>query len=556
MSDQRQSEEAMESLESAIKPFDLPDLPGDVFVLIVEELEAWDISRCQMVSRAWLKVFSVPEFLRTSIKKYPQAREARQLISNGLLAASDQQSNARWRTMFNKIACRYFHLTNGKPRRIQKLKTAVPERLRLLYWFPVSCWEYHESQPGGRLYHSNPLEHWESHETHPGQQTYLFRHTFWSYDDGLLVFVPAQPYTWQYDGSKMPVQSPSSIFPIMVLDLESQRAFPVPFDINDRVVRNLRLKNQTLIVEWAEKDPYHALNDSEDVHRHFVSCYDVKLESTPSDATAFRWSVVFRSEWKLHFLGLPLNHRDRFFSTHTKDHYAVYLWQPNRSMYTGDEEQPIECLLIWDIAHPRQYMPSSDPGGKDQPADDHCGPHIVSRFDYRLLQHYSIRQQSSPSLIKFSLNSEQHSITVRENACVAGQGYFDPAERLWCARTTTILFVGEGPHIQREWDGNLPPYRGNCSMETCDILQPEIWFLGIMDVVDEEAEVRFSLSESVFTGRDVQNTAFVRIRALGRMATLDESTTRQIASMGRIAGDERFLVGQNDSQEIVVLHFD
>jgi len=224
-------------------------------------------------------------------------------------------------------------------------------------------------------------------------------------------------------------------------------------------------------------------------------------------------------------------------------------------MYPRDQEQPIEPLLIWEIAQPRRYMPSLDPGGKYHPEDTQVGPHVVARFDYRLLEHYGIRQQSSPSLIKFSLDSEQHTITVHENACTTGQGYFDPAERGWCTRTTKILFRAEGPHLQRESNGKLPPYRGSCSMETSEVLYLEPWFRGIMDVVDEKADVRFSLLESVFTGKDAHNTAFVRVRALQRMATLDEATTRQIAHMGKIAGDERFLVGQNDSQEIVILRF-
>jgi len=548
--------ESMKRLKINARSPSLPELPGDVFVLIIEHLEAWDIVRCQMVSTAWAKAFSDPEFLRINIQNYPHANEFRHSISKSRLTPSARESDLPWRTTFNKIACRYFHLTHGRPRTIEKYKTATPERLQLAHWFPVSCWDYHESQPGRRLYHLNPLEPYENHETRPGEQIYLFRQAFWSYDDGLLVFVPAKPFSFDYDAAEVPMLSPSSDFPIMMLDVESRRGAQVPFDIKERVVRNLRLSDRTLIIEWAEKDPYHALNDSEYVHRHFASCYDIKPKPDVTDATACRWTVTFRSEWKLHFLGLPLNHKDRFFSTHTKGHYAVYLWQPNRSMYTGDEEQPIECLLIWDITQPRQYMPSLDPGGKDLPVTVNSGPHIVSRFDYRLLQHYCIRQQSSPSLMKFTLNGEQHTITIRENACIAGQGYFDPAERLWCARTTTILFRGKGPHLQREWDGNLPPYRGNCSMETSDVLDSERWFLGIMDVVDEKADVRFSLVESVFTGRDVQNTAVLRIRALGKLTTLDESTTRQVAYMGKIAGDERVLVGQNDSQEVVILRFD
>jgi hypothetical protein len=555
MTAQGQIVKAMERVRINTASTSLVDLPGDVFAMIVENLEAWDIVRCQMVSSAWLKAFSAPEFLRINLKRYLPARDVCLLIPNTLQPISAQESYALWKTTFSKIACRYFHLTHAKPRTIQKHKTAVPEKPQLADWFPVSCWEYHESQPGGRLHYQKSLESGENPYGSPRVQPYLFNHAFWSYEDGLLVFVPKQPCSFIYDAAEVPVHSPSTNLAIIILDLESQHGVQVPFDVDNRVVRNLRLKDRTLIIEWAEKAPYHALNDSEFVHRHFATCYDVKPQPASSSATACGWTIVFRSEWKIHFLGLPLNQRDRFFSTHTKDHYALYLWQPNRSMYTGDEEQPIECLLIWEIAQPREYMPSLDPGGKYHPEDSQVGPHMVARFDYRLLEHYGIRQQSSPSLIKFSLDSERHSITIYENACTTGQGYFDPAEQWWRARTTNILFRAEGPHLQRECNGKLPPYRGNCSMETSDVPYLEPWFRAIMDVVDEKANVRFSLLESVFTGKDVHNTAFIRICALERVATLDEATTRQIAHMGKIAGDERFLVGQNDKQDIVILRF-
>lgn len=556
MKGQDQAEVAMKKLKIASESTSVPGLPADVFVLIIEHLEVWDIVRCQMVSTAWFKAFSKPEFLRILLRKYLHVREARHLISNGLLAPLANGSDLRWRETFNKVACRYFHLTHGRPRTIQKYKTAIPSQMRLGHWFPVSAWVYHESQPGGRLAHLTPPDPYESHKLCLGERGYLFRNAFWSYEDGLLVFVPAQPVNVGHHTDQMLRESASATFVFVMLDLESRRGLQVPFDINGKVVRNLRLKERTLIIEWAEKDPYHALNNSEYVHRHFASCYDIKPQTNVDGEIAGRWTITFRSEWKLHFLGLPLNHQDRFFSAHTKDHYAVYFWQPNRSMYTGDEEQPIECLIIWEIAQPRRYLPSMDPGGKHKPGNVRGGPLIVFRFDYRSLQHYGIRQGSSPSLIKFLLDSAQHTITFRENVCIAGQGYFDPAERLWCARTTTILFRGEGPHLRREWDGNLPAYRGNCSMETSDVPEPDARFLSIMDVVDDKAPVRFSLAETVFTGRDAQNMAFVRIRALESMATLDESTTKQIAHIGKIAGDERFLIGQNDSHEIVVLRFD
>ena len=93
-------------------------------------------------------------------------------------------------------------------------------------------------------------------------------------------------------------------------------------------------------------------------------------------------------------------------------------------------------------------------------------------------------------------------------------------------------------------------------METADVQEPEMWFLGIMDVVDDVADVRLSLIETVFTGQVMENKKMIRMEALNREpVVLDDAPAREVSHMGRIAGDERFLVGQNASQEVVVLKF-
>ena len=93
-------------------------------------------------------------------------------------------------------------------------------------------------------------------------------------------------------------------------------------------------------------------------------------------------------------------------------------------------------------------------------------------------------------------------------------------------------------------------------MESADVLEPEKWFLGVMDVLDNAAGVRFSLVETVFTGQYFENKKMIRIESLGlRPVVLEDELARETCHMGRIAGDERFLVGQNSSQEIVVLKF-
>ncbi|KIX96734.1 uncharacterized protein Z520_07453 [Fonsecaea multimorphosa CBS 102226] len=533
----------------------LPDLPEDVFLLVLTHLSAWDVVSCQRVSRSWRTAFSRDEYIRFVLQSYPRAREVRSLPPGALHLHSPcqpQSSQLDWKGILGKVASRYHHLAQGTARVVDRYPMAPVEQLG--DWFPVGQWDYHESQPGGRLYYETAA----SHLSRIGTKPYLFRPTLWSYDDGLLVYAPAEGNEDGY-------------FPqiLALLDVEAGQKYPIPFDIRGKIIRNLRLKDRTLIVEWAEKDPFHNLNAMEQVNRHFANCFDVRPITSEHPKSC--WEVTWRSEWKMHFLGLPPNYHDRFFSTHNATHYAVYFWQPNRSMYTGDEELPIESLSVWDISGSSPYRPSTDPSGKFRPAGKATsGPYIVSRFSFMQMDTFGIRQRASVALMSLHLDSETLSLTVRENVGVSGQGYFDPAERLWCAKTTTFPFLGEGPRLFREWDGNLPPYRGHCSMETADVEESERWFLPIMDVVDTLAGVRLSLVETCFSGHSVENRLVVRMKAdledkikdfahveetaLG-WATLDDDLTREVSFMGRIAGDERWLIGQNERMEMVVIKF-
>lgn len=119
--------------------------------------------------------------------------------------------------------------------------------------------------------------------------------------------------------------------------------------MKDRVVRRIRLKHNLLVFEWAEKEPYHKLNELEKVHRHYVTAFDVQSTKNCFPWLS-QWQITFRSEWKLHYLGFPLSSQDRWFSDHSTTHYAVYVWQTNRSAW--GENKPIESLFIWDISPP------------------------------------------------------------------------------------------------------------------------------------------------------------------------------------------------------------
>jgi hypothetical protein len=536
--------------KSIQKQLSLPDLPEDVFILVLENLEAWDLCRCRRVARAWKDAFDKEEYLFIVLQKYPLAREVRALhqdepAATTHLLASQKQTT---REVFNTIASRYYHFGQGKARAVEKYKLFASEQFS--HWFPVAQWEYHESQPGGRLYYENA-----THISKLGCKPFLFRPTLWSYDDGLVVFAPGmRDIEHGVRAGKQRADMTGSA--LMLLDIQHGAFHPIPFDISNKVIRNLRLKDRTLIIEWAEKQPFHALNDTEMVHRHYATCFDISTDQeSASDDHPPVWAVKVRNEFKIHFLGLPLTHRDRFFSTHNAIHYAVYFWQPNRSMYTGDEERPLESLFVWDISSPSPYLPSEDPSGLNANTVDDLGPQMIERLVLGQLDYYGIRQHSDVALMSLHLESLVHSLTIRENICVAGQGYFDPAERLSCAKTTTLLFKGQGPYLYREWDGNLPPYRGHCSMESTDIEEPEKWFLPIMDVLDEVADVRFSLVQTCFTGQYVENSRVIRVQANGRVASMEGPLVEEVAALGKIAGDERWLVGQNRTQELVVLRF-
>lgn len=533
-----------------IQKLSLPDLPEDIFILILDNLEAWDLCRCRRVARAWKDAFEKEEYLFIMLQKYSRAREVRSLHQQARISASFSPASQMLSTrdVFDTIASRYYHLNHGKARTVDRYKLSASEQYS--HWFPVAQWEYHESQPGGRLYYENA-----THISRLGGKPFLFRPTLWSYDDGLVIFAPGPAVTQHnvaFDKQKAHVARSA----LRLLDIESNSFYPIPFNLTNKVIRNLRLKDRTLVIEWAEKKPFHALNDTEKVHRHYATCFDVCADqSTSSQENQPSWMVKLRNEFKIHFLGLPLTHRDRFFSTHSSTHYAVYFWQPNRSMYTGDEERPLESLFIWDISSPSRYLPSEDPSGQNVNTAENDGPQMIERLVLGQLDHYGIRQHSDVALMSLRLDSLAQTLTIRENICVAGQGYFDPAERLACAKTTTFLFKGQGPYLYREWDGNLPPYRGHCSMESTDIDEPENWFLPIMDVLDDIADVRFSVVQTCFTGQYFENSRVIRVKANGRIAILDQPYVELVAALGKIAGDERWLIGQNDSQELVVLKF-
>lgn len=93
-------------------------------------------------------------------------------------------------------------------------------------------------------------------------------------------------------------------------------------------------------------------------------------------------------------------------------------------------------------------------------------------------------------------------------------------------------------------------------METVDQRVRESWAEGIMDVVDSDAGVRYSLLNTVFGGKTALNWLLLDIEALGNHTTLSDQNTQIVSFKGKICGDERYLIGENCDEEIVILRFD
>lgn len=156
-----------------------------------------------------------------------------------------------------------------------------------------------------------------------------------------------------------------------------------------------------------------------------------------------------RNEWKIHFLGLPLNFQDRFFSTHSPNHYAMYLWQPNRSAWGEDE--PIEALAVWDISSPSSYRPSEDSTGSNKPDDSIEGPNVIMRLSFSDLDFYEIRQRDLPTFTGLKLDENHVYFVTEDHRWIAGDQASDMPPLQHEVKTAGIPFTG-GPRWETSCD--------------------------------------------------------------------------------------------------------
>ncbi|EGS18744.1 uncharacterized protein CTHT_0053530 [Thermochaetoides thermophila DSM 1495] len=452
---------------------DIIDLPADIFFAIIWYLHPRTAVRCRRVSRRWHAVFSSNLVSRLLLFwNFPRCREVRLAIAvssipptiaarlpvNVQVELADFDTHPLpWSSVFSRVARRYWSLDRAIPYAVEKLDLAQSSHE---FGSPFSFWGV---APWRRFLRFNSYK-----------STFHHPDPMWSYsqEDGVLVYPRAAP--------SLDAQRSGHVYHI--LDLATGCQTPVPFDVRCKHIRRVRLAQGVLVIEWAEAVAYHQLNDREVVHRHFVTAFDVirapsGRSGNQSGHPSPIWRVEFRSEWKLHFLGLPLNKRDRFFSTHTATHYAVYIWQPNRSLYQDD---PIEQILVWDISSPSPCRPSQDPMGDWRPvvpwlvsfkssglwngqsrengndsavgiiqeppnkaalAAAIAGPQVIRRMTWGELAFYGVRQRTLPRLRGLALDDRNLYIIEEDHAWISGpQSSVDPP-RVHFVQSTGIPII-------------------------------------------------------------------------------------------------------------------
>ncbi|KAH7416962.1 F-box domain protein [Cadophora sp. MPI-SDFR-AT-0126] len=454
---------------------DITKLPNDLFRLVLEYLSPEELIRSRRVSKQFNAALRETDLCRhLLLEHFPRSREARSVTVCPL---------QDWGHEFLRVATRYHHLKCGEPTSVEKLPLA--KSLVLPAWsrnFPIAPYLQFEDK-------TSPFH---------------YPDTLWTYNDGILILPSTEAQSYAiYD---VTVGSKSSI------NLETDK----------KIVRRIRLKDGVLIVEWCEHEPYHQLNENEMVYKHFATAYDVK------NTNGGQWSISFRNEWKIHFLGFPLNSQDRFFSAHTSTHYAIYTWQTNRSAWGEDE--PIEALAVWDISSPSPYRPSEDPAGKFSPSDDSEGPRVIRRFSFANLDFYQIRQRSDPVLRCLELDENNVYVIVESHRWLVGQ------------QATNNL-----PQLHHYTCSRIP---GTKELQ-------EFPYLTITEVVDFNAGVVFSARHCfMLEAISLEVTPKARMKEPEHAISLRDDLWPQLLGKGKLYGDERFVIGENASQEVTILHFD
>ncbi|KAK2002264.1 F-box domain-containing protein [Colletotrichum falcatum] len=610
--------------------YQLTDLPDTLFLEVLSHLTPREIVLCRLVSRASRAALARPDLSQALLHVFfPRSLECRLL--RGARASPQAQERPSpppprehgqprregsptratgagaeepdWPALFARVARRYHNLSRAAFHSLTTvpiLKPSAPLR-RFAPWARQLCVDVHSAH----LALADPN---------------------WTCADGVLVYPsPSPARSVASSGPCSGATSSTSPEPpvLRALDLSSGDESTVPFDWAEKVVRRVRLAEGLLVVEWAEARGSHPLNEGEVAHRHFATAFDVRITSSPLRPTGSSGNrppvnldghgkpaatdeggdgpardqapvVTFRSEWKIHYLGLPILAPDRIFSAHNATHYVLFAHQPNRSPW--GEDTPLERLVVWSLNRPSPYRPSLDPSCSNKPLSD-PGPDIVLRLTNGELDHWGVRQLHMPRLMRLALD------TVADDgdgtdAVHSGHVFVQEEDHVWSSgphasenpparhtvRSVGIPLSGTGPRWVHECGADGDAERSFCPVARsrpramAETRWPgwapcwrheEFPYLTVAESVDAAAGVRVcgrrcftmtTVSASVdgSRGRDAPGEREAGANAETAVrgeAQFEDDMWKTLMKGAALAGDERWVVGEDAAGDISVVRF-
>ncbi|KAI0110073.1 hypothetical protein F4814DRAFT_461231 [Daldinia grandis] len=425
---------------SPSKPRDLTDLPLDLFVIIAQLLAPQDIILSRRVSRAWHAAFTDPTAsYRFATRHFPRSREILRARLPGAAPAPVPEMEIDWARVFATVARRYFHLRAARPRRVEKIATAAAVA---------------RDGDGGVLA-VRPWDRWLRWDARTAP--FQYPDPMWAVAEGVLVYCERGPRRWvvrdletgrvfgvPFEGTGMGTGTGRVVRRLRLA------GGVLVFEWCEKVEG----------VEGGELDMWRVVRrhfaTAFDVRRRYGEGEEEGEGGLEEDRG--EWDITFRCEWDIVVApGLPLGDNDRFFSAHTATHYALYLWQPDQSPWTSD---PFEQLAVWDISQPSPHRPSLDPGDANKRVPG--GPALIKRFSQRDLEFLGLRQRDAPSVRAIHLDGANVYVHAEEHRWLAGPHASLSPPRHHQVRSTGVPFRGAGPRWFDECCGDGDVHMSFC----------------------------------------------------------------------------------------------
>jgi len=166
-----------------------------------------------------------------------------------------------------------------------------------------------------------------------------------------------------------------------------------------------------------------------------------------------------RNEWKLgdRLQHDELNSATRFYSAHSKSHYAIFWWVAG----TDDADFPLESLDVFDISVPSTYRPSEDPFEVSK--HDHIvgNPKIIKQILDQDFDFYDVRQGITPKLCDLKLDESHVYLIEEDHRWLVGNQASNTLPTLHTVKSTGIPFV-MGPRWVDECGAGGDLYRSFC----------------------------------------------------------------------------------------------